>query len=62
MSRSAVSDTARSALSDLLLSYSSCRAVLRHGLRASEIADLEWSQVELGRNAMLKAVGPSAPR
>ena len=25
----------------------------RHGLRASEIADLEWSQVELGRNATL---------
>ena len=23
----------------------------RHGLRASEIADLEWSQVEFGRNA-----------
>jgi integrase len=25
----------------------------RHGLRASEIADLEWSQVEWGRNATL---------
>jgi type 1 fimbriae regulatory protein FimB/type 1 fimbriae regulatory protein FimE len=25
----------------------------RHGLRAAEIADLEWSQVELGRNAAL---------
>jgi type 1 fimbriae regulatory protein FimB/type 1 fimbriae regulatory protein FimE len=25
----------------------------RHGLRASEIANLEWSQVELGRNATL---------
>jgi type 1 fimbriae regulatory protein FimB/type 1 fimbriae regulatory protein FimE len=25
----------------------------RHGLRASEIADLEWSQAELGRNATL---------
>jgi integrase len=25
----------------------------RHGLRAGEIADLEWSQVEFGRNAML---------
>jgi type 1 fimbriae regulatory protein FimB/type 1 fimbriae regulatory protein FimE len=25
----------------------------RHGLRASEIADLEWPQVELGRNATL---------
>jgi type 1 fimbriae regulatory protein FimB/type 1 fimbriae regulatory protein FimE len=25
----------------------------RHGLRASEIADLEWSQVEFGRNATL---------
>jgi integrase len=25
----------------------------RHGLRASEVADLEWSQVELGRNATL---------
>lgn len=25
----------------------------RHGLRAAEIADLEWSQVELGRNAVL---------
>ena len=25
----------------------------RHGLRASEIADLEWSQVEFGRNAAL---------
>jgi integrase len=25
----------------------------RHGLRASEIADLEWSQVEYGRNATL---------
>jgi len=25
----------------------------RHGLRASEIADLEWSQVELGRGATL---------
>jgi type 1 fimbriae regulatory protein FimB/type 1 fimbriae regulatory protein FimE len=25
----------------------------RHGLRASEIADLEWSQVELGRAATL---------
>jgi type 1 fimbriae regulatory protein FimB/type 1 fimbriae regulatory protein FimE len=25
----------------------------RHGLRASEIADLEWSQVELGRCATL---------
>jgi integrase len=25
----------------------------RHGLRAAEIADLEWSQVELGRSASL---------
>jgi type 1 fimbriae regulatory protein FimB/type 1 fimbriae regulatory protein FimE len=25
----------------------------RHGLRATEIADLEWSQVEFGRNAAL---------
>jgi type 1 fimbriae regulatory protein FimB/type 1 fimbriae regulatory protein FimE len=25
----------------------------RHGLRAAEIADLEWSQIELGRNAAL---------
>jgi type 1 fimbriae regulatory protein FimB/type 1 fimbriae regulatory protein FimE len=25
----------------------------RHGLRAAEVADLEWSQVELGRNAVL---------
>jgi type 1 fimbriae regulatory protein FimB/type 1 fimbriae regulatory protein FimE len=25
----------------------------RHGLRASEVADLEWSQVEFGRNATL---------
>jgi integrase len=25
----------------------------RHGLRASEVADLEWNQVELGRNATL---------
>jgi len=25
----------------------------RHGLRASEIADLEWSQVEFGRSASL---------
>ena len=25
----------------------------RHGLRASEICDLEWSQVEFGRNAAL---------
>ncbi len=25
----------------------------RHGLRAAEIADLEWSQVEFGRNATL---------
>jgi integrase len=25
----------------------------RHGLRASEIADLEWSQVEWGRSAAL---------
>jgi integrase len=25
----------------------------RHGLRATEIADLEWSQVEFGRNATL---------
>ncbi|MGA2254417.1 MAG: tyrosine-type recombinase/integrase [Thermoguttaceae bacterium] len=25
----------------------------RHGLRAKEIADLEWSQVEFGRNAAL---------
>jgi type 1 fimbriae regulatory protein FimB/type 1 fimbriae regulatory protein FimE len=25
----------------------------RHGLRASEIADLEWSQVELGRSPTL---------
>lgn len=25
----------------------------RHGLRATEIADLEWSQVEFGRNASL---------
>jgi type 1 fimbriae regulatory protein FimB/type 1 fimbriae regulatory protein FimE len=25
----------------------------RHGLRASEIADLEWSQIELGRSATL---------
>jgi integrase len=25
----------------------------RHGLRAAEIADLEWSQVEFGRNASL---------
>jgi integrase len=23
----------------------------RHGLRAQEIVDLEWSQVEFGRNA-----------
>jgi type 1 fimbriae regulatory protein FimB/type 1 fimbriae regulatory protein FimE len=27
--------------------------VYRHGLRAAEVADLEWSQVELGRNAAL---------
>jgi integrase len=26
---------------------------VRHGLRAQEIADLEWSQVEFGRNAQL---------
>jgi integrase len=26
---------------------------VRHGLRAQEIADLEWSQVEFGRNACL---------
>jgi integrase len=26
---------------------------LRHGLRASEICDLEWSQVEFGRSASL---------
>jgi integrase len=25
----------------------------RHGLRASEVADLEWSQVEFGRAATL---------
>ena len=25
----------------------------RHGLRAAEVADLEWSQVELGRSASL---------
>ena len=25
----------------------------RHGLRATEIADLEWSQIELGRSASL---------
>jgi type 1 fimbriae regulatory protein FimB/type 1 fimbriae regulatory protein FimE len=25
----------------------------RHGLRAAEIADLEWSQIELGRSATL---------
>jgi integrase len=28
-------------------------AAFRHGLRASEICDLEWSQVEWGRNATL---------
>jgi integrase len=27
----------------------------RHGLRAQEIANLEWSQVELGRNPVLHA-------
>ena len=30
----------------------------RHGLRATEICDLEWSQVEWGRNAALQ----NAPR
>jgi integrase len=25
----------------------------RHGLRTAEIADLEWSQIELGRSATL---------
>ena len=28
-------------------------AIFRHGLRAVEIADLEWSQVEWGRNPAL---------
>jgi hypothetical protein len=30
----------------------------RHGLRASEVADLEWNQVELGRNATLQCAAP----
>jgi type 1 fimbriae regulatory protein FimE len=27
----------------------------RHGLRAAELVDLRWDQVELGRNAVLPA-------
>ena len=29
------------------------RTISRHGLRASEACDLEWSQVEMDRNAVL---------
>ena len=32
-------------------------AAFRHGLRASEICDLEWSQVEFGRSASLHVRG-----
>jgi type 1 fimbriae regulatory protein FimB/type 1 fimbriae regulatory protein FimE len=33
----------------------------RHGLRAAELVDLRWDQVDLGRNACLHALAPAAP-
>ena len=33
--------------------YTMILVAIRHGLRASEIAKLEWSQVEFGRNPLL---------
>jgi integrase len=35
------------------LGHRSILIAFRHGLRASEICDLEWSQVEFGRSASL---------